>query len=155
VQSTQDPLRWVRIAPALEAMGDEQRSLRNKAMVATAHATVLRRAELVALERKHFRRDPTEDHGHMVVAKTKADDATMEKCRHLTPEAVVHLERWLAAANITTGWLFCGITPDGRLRSNALGAGEVVRIFKGIARVAGLNDISRIAGHATRNWRDT
>ena len=85
----------------------------------------------------------------MLVRKTKTEDPRDRKYRHVAPEAVRYLEAWLGAAHITSGALFRGITPDGRIQPEALGAGEVGRIFKKIARRAGL-DAARIGGHSTR-----
>ena len=50
---------------------------------------------------------------------------------------------WLAAAKITEGPLFRGITPDRKVVDKPLGTGEIARTFKIVARLAGL-EASRI-----------
>lgn len=150
VQSHKDPLRWNDLERAFARMGTDLWSLRDKAMVAVAHSTMFRRSELVALTCEDFTRVPNTDHGRMLVRKTKTDDPKDRKYRHVYPAAVRHLETWLAAARITNGPLFRGITPDRRVKDTPLSAGEVARTFKVIARLAGIPDISRIGGHSTR-----
>ena len=150
VQKQKDPLRWAQIEVALTTLGDDLRSLRNKAMVALAHSTLLRRAELVASQHEDYRRTPGEEHARLVVTRTKTKDADEEIFRHVTREAVEHLERWLKAAEIKSGPMFRGVTPNNRVKNEALNAAQVSRIFKEIARVAGVHDIERIGGHSTR-----
>lgn len=150
VQRQKDPLRWAQIEVALAAMENDLRSLRNKALVAMAHSTLLRRAELVARQVEDYRRVDGESFARLVVGYTKTQDEEEEVFRHLTPEAVAHLERWLAAASITEGPLFRGVTPNHRVKSTALTSAQVARIFKDVARLAGVVNVERIGGHSTR-----
>ena len=149
-QSHKDPLRWEHLERAMQRMGEDLWALRDKAMVSVAYTTMLRRAELVALTVSDYRRVPGEHFGRMALRTTKTDDGQHEKYRHVSAEAVIHLETWLAAAKIGQGALFRGITPDRRVKAIALGAAEVGRTFKIIARLAGIEDISRIGAHSTR-----
>jgi site-specific recombinase XerD len=149
-QGHKDPLRWEHIERAMARMGDDLRALRDKALVAVAHSTMLRRAELVALQVSDYRRVAGEAFGRMAVRTTKTEDGEHEKYRHVSAEAATQLAAWLAAANITVGPLFRGITPDWRVKSAPLCAAEVGRTFKVIARLAGIADISRIGAHSTR-----
>jgi len=150
VQGHKDPLRWEHIERAMARMGDDLRALRDKALVSVAHSTMLRRAELVALQVGDYRRSAGDTFGRMAVRITKTEDGEHEKYRHVAAEAAAHLEAWLAAARIVAGPVFRGITPDWRIKDTALGAAEVGRTFKVIARLAGIADISRIGAHSTR-----
>lgn len=149
-QAHKDPLRWEHIERALARMGDDLRALRDKALVSVAHSTMLRRAELVALQVSDYRRVAGEDFGRMAVRTTKTEDGEHEKYRHVSSEAAAHLETWLSAAGISAGPLFRGLTPDRRVKAAPLCAAEVGRTFKVIARLAGIADISRIGAHSTR-----
>lgn len=149
-QRQKDPLTWALIERASLAMGEDLWALRDKALVAVAHSTMFRRAELVALTVEDYRRASCQDFGRMRVRKTKDCDPKDEKFRHVAPEAVERLEAWLRAAEITEGPLFRGIMPDCKIKQVALGAGEVARAFKLVARRGGVQDVSRIAGHSTR-----
>lgn len=149
-QSHKDPLRWEHIERAIERMGEDLWALRDKALVSVAYTTMLRRAELVALDVTDYRRVSGDDHARMAVRTTKTEDGRHEKYRHVSREAVRHLDAWLHAARITGGALFRGITPDRRVKPTALCAAEVARTFKVIGRLAGIADISRIGAHSTR-----
>ncbi len=148
-QRPKQPLRWADIERACALMGDDLRSVRNKAMIALAHSTMLRRSELVALHREHYSRATDSEVGEVQITKTKAGTERHTKYRHVRAEAAAHLETWLVAANLTTGPIFCGVDPGGRLRKQALDAGEVARIFKAIGALIG-EPAARIGGHSTR-----
>lgn len=149
LQGQKDPLRWEDLERAFAQLGEDLWAKRDRALASVAHSTLFRRSELVALTCEDYERRPTQDIGLMLIRKTKTEDPKHRKYRAVSIEAVANLETWLAAANITTGALFRGITPDGRILAAALGAGEVARIFKKIARLAGL-EAARIGGHSTR-----
>jgi integrase len=159
-QRSKAPLRWEAIEQALSSMSTNNlRTLRDKALVAVAHSTMLRRAELVALQREQYERQPTEDFGRIRVGETKTTDGSVLEYRHVSAEAARHLEAWLSASGITVGPIFRGILPDERFRTRIrldgtseampLEAGQVSRIFKQIAQRAQL-DRSSIGGHSTR-----
>lgn len=150
VQSHKNPLRWDDLERAFTRMGDGLWALRDKALAAVGLSTGFRRSELVALCVADYVRSPGADFALMVVGKTKTEDPQESKYRAVVPEAVRHLEAWLQAARITEGPLFRGITPDGRINARPLTAGQVARAYKSIGRWAGLDDVTRIAGHSTR-----
>jgi site-specific recombinase XerD len=149
VQSHKDPLRWADLERAFAKMGEDLRAMRDKALAAVGHSTGFRRSELVALTVEDYVRQPGRDFALMAVGKTKTDDPRELKFRAVVPEAAEYLDRWLAAAAVTHGALFRGITADGRVNPNALDAGQVARIYKAIAQLAGV-DVKRVAGHSTR-----
>jgi hypothetical protein len=62
-----------------------------------------------------------------------------------------HLLAWAEAAGTADGPLFRAVL-KGRRIGGALDAGEVGRVFKAMARQAGLSaeDAARISGHSTR-----
>jgi integrase len=131
-------------------MGYDLRAWRNKALVAVARSTMLRRAELVGLEVSDYRRVAGEAFGRMAVRVTKTEEVSTRNIGTSRPGAAVQLEAWLAAANSAAGPLFRGLTPDWRVKSSALSAAEVGRAFKIIARLAGITGIGRIGAHSTR-----
>lgn len=149
-QGHKDPLRWEHIERAIARMNEDLRAVRDKALVAVAYSTMLRRAELVALQISDYQRVAGEAYGRMLVRTTKTEDGRHEKYRHVSVDAARYLEAWLHAAQLTSGAMFRGITPDRRVKPLALCAAEVARTFKVIARLAGIADISRIGAHSTR-----
>jgi site-specific recombinase XerD len=131
-------------------MGDTPWAIRDRALAAVAYSTMFDRTELVELRRQDYDREPHQDVGRMLVRKTETREPMQREYQPVIPEAVYFLEAWLRASNITDGPLFRGIMPDGRVRKTALSAGQVAHAFKGIARTAGIADISRISGHSMR-----
>jgi integrase len=152
VQIQRHPLKWVDIVIGIDKLGDSLRDLRDKALVSVAHSTMFRRSELVAITVDQYKRLPNDPEGSIFYSKTKTLDLEFLKAKHLTAAAVVHLERWVQAAGITSGPLFRGVDPAGRVMPNALSAGETIRIFKKFARLAGLDAAAAklIGGHSTR-----
>lgn len=150
VQRHKDPLRWAALEAAFDKLGDDLPALRARALAAIAYSTLFRRAELVSLQVDDYERVLGTDYGRIAVRKTKTEDGTEQKYRHVSAAATAHLDRWTAAARIHSGPLFRGLTAQGRVKETALPAGEVARTFKYLAALAGIKDIQRIAGHSTR-----
>jgi integrase len=146
------PLAWAAIEQALGTYGEALNELRTKALVTVAFSTLLRRSELVALEVADFQPTPDADDGLLRVGKSKADQAGAGDVRYVTPAARAHLERWLAAAQLSAGPIFVRFDRTGAPLPKALHPNEVARTFKDVARRAGLNEseVARIAGHSTR-----
>ena len=81
----------------------------------------------------------------------KTDQEGQGAIAPVTLDAMRHLLAWTEAAGTTDGPLFRAVVKGGRI-GDALDAGEVGRIFKAMARAAGLleADATRFSGHSTR-----
>jgi hypothetical protein len=86
--------------------------------------------------------------GTVLIARSKTDQEGQGSVGYLAPRTVAALDAWLAASALTEGPLFRGVHRTGRL-GRALEPGEVARIFKKLARRAGL-DPEAISGHSCR-----
>lgn len=142
------PLRWTDIHNALTQLGNDLRDLRAKALIAVAYCTLARRAELTALRVQDVTFGPDADGA--VTLRTKGGDY---KERYLAPEARTALERWLKAAQITTGPIFRRLQRNGHVGPRAVTSAEVARTFKRIALLIDLDPTrppSRISAHSTR-----
>jgi site-specific recombinase XerD len=134
----------------LAAAGTGTRALRNKAMLVVAYTTMARRAELVALLTEDLHVEP-DGFGTIGIRRGKTDQEGAGAVAPVTPDAMRHLLAWTDAAGIEDGHLFRAVLKGGRI-GGALDAGEVGRVFKAMARAAGLSagDAARISGHSTR-----
>jgi integrase len=135
---------------ALHAGGSRLRDLRNRALLAVAYDTLCRRSELVALRRDDLQ---AESHGGgtLLVRRGKTDQEGAGMVRFLAPDTMKLLHGWIEAAGITEGALFRSVRKGGRV-GNALDPGDVARLFKTMARAAGLTpeQVERISGHSSR-----
>jgi integrase len=136
----------------LTSAGHQLRDLRDKALLVTAYTTMCRRSELVALRCEDVQVD-ADGFGTVAILRSKGDQEGRGDVAAITPDAMVHLQAWLAAARIEAGPLFRSVR-KGRFLSigGPLSAGDVAVIFKRMARRARLNseEIGRISGHSTR-----
>lgn len=134
----------------LQATGGSLRDWRNRALLAVAYDLLGRRSELVALT--------VEDLAHaadgsatVLIRKSKTDPEGTGVPLYLAPDTMAYVAAWLAAAGITTGFLFRALTKSGKVRER-LSADAVARIFKQMAQAAGLPPqlVQGIAGHSAR-----
>jgi integrase len=134
----------------LTAAGTAPRDLRNKALLTMAYTTMARRAELVALLREDLQVE-ADGFGTITIRRGKTDQEGQGAEAPVTQDAMRHLLAWIAVAGAEDGPLFRAVLKGGRV-GGAMDAGEVARIFKSMARAAGLsaNDTARISGHSTR-----
>ena len=140
-------LNWERCRQLIEASGDRLIDARNRALLAVAYDTLLRRAVLTALEVPDLR---PEAPGRTVLrVRPGARDGRDETVR-LSPDAVRLVRAWLSASGIGEGRLFRSL-PRGRL-GEKLDPGQVPRIFKAMARQAGLPEAvaTRLSGDSPR-----
>ena len=70
-------------------------------------------------------------------------------CATSRPDTMRHVAKWLAVAGVTEGNLFRTVLQGGRI-GDTLDGTEVSRRFKGMAKTAGLVDVTRISGHSFR-----
>lgn len=144
------PLNDVLVARMLAAAGGTLRDLRNTALLTLSYVTLCRRSELVALLREDLEIE-FDGFGTVTIRRSKADQEGEGAIAAVTPDAMRHVRTWIDAAGIESGPLFRSMLKGGRL-AGALDPGDVARIFKAMARKAGLTreEEARISGHSTR-----
>jgi integrase len=120
---------------------------RDRAVVSVAYDTLARRAELAALDTTdvQFADDGT---GTILIRRSKADPEGAGAVRFLAPDTVAALRTWLTSAAVDDGPLFRTVTKGSTL-GGRIDPGDVARIFRGLARRAGV-DPAGISGHSTR-----
>jgi site-specific recombinase XerD len=133
-----------------DVAGSTLGNLRNKALLATAYCTLARRGELVGMLVEDLETD-REGWGVIAIRSSKTDQEGAGAVVGISPDAMTHVTRWIAAAGITNGKLFRSVDKDGRVGA-ALEAGTVARIFRAMAAKAGVSAKagSAFSGHSTR-----
>jgi len=126
---------------------------RDRALILLGFAAALRRSELLALRVADvrfeeeglvltLRRSKTNQEGRLeTIAVAYGSD--MATC------PVRALRAWLAAAGLVAGPLFVGLTPQGGLRTVALGDRMVAHVVKRRCKAVGIEP-SEVAGHSLR-----
>lgn len=147
----------------LGTLGDDPRSLRDAALLSLASDSLLREAELVAVKVEHLQPDAHRESWCVWVPFSKTDqEGAGDDYRYVSATTLTRIRRWLAAADITEGYVFRPI--GGRKRAEVvraetegreppvlgLTAKEVARIFRQRAVAAGLDHAWTISGHSTR-----
>ena len=134
----------------LDAGAAGLRDLRNRALLAVAYDTLCRRSELVALLVEDLHLGPHGD-GTVEVRRGKTDQEGAGMTRYLAPDTMRLVQGWVDAAGIKDGTLFRAVLKGGRL-GGPLDAGTVARVFKELARAAGVPEetVARISAHSSR-----
>lgn len=166
------------IVAILATLGESPRDLRDAAMLALASDTLLRESELVAVRVEHFAYNRTKNAWTLYVPFSKANqDGKDEDYRYVHGPTMTRVQRWMAAASITQGFVFLPVggrpkappaeddlerlpapaafqqpraAPPRPAEALPLGAQEVARIFRRRALAAGLDHAPRISGHSAR-----
>ena len=148
-QAQAQGLNWTFVKRMLGAGSDSPIEARNRALLAVAYDTLLRRSELVSLlvEDVIVERDGS---ATVLVRRTKTDTEGFGAQLWVAPDSVALLKTWLEHAGVDAGAIFRSLR-NGVVRGQ-LGPGEVPRIFKQMADAAGLPPgvVSDISGHSTR-----
>ncbi|MDE0410215.1 MAG: tyrosine-type recombinase/integrase [Alphaproteobacteria bacterium] len=133
----------------LEAAGDRLIDVRNRALLAMAYDTLLRRSELVALEVTDIVEE-TCGAATVLVRRSKADPEGCGETVYLAPESMELVRTWLRRSGVAGGRVFRSLS--GGPPGDGLDASQVPRIFKAMARRAGLPEetVARISGHSAR-----
>jgi integrase len=144
------PLTDRLIERLLAARGSRLRDLRHRAMLAVAYVTLVRRAELVALQCVDLHVE-ADGFGTVVIRRSKTDQEGQGSVAPIPADAMRHVQAWIKAAGVKDGALFRSVLKSNRI-GGALHPGDVSRIFKGMARRAGLSadETAHISGHSTR-----
>ena len=134
----------------LEAAGDRPIDVRNRALLAVAYDAMLRRAELTALEVADFLEETPGD-ATLLVRRSKTDGEGRGALLYLARDTVALVRAWLERSGISEGRLFRSVGKGGKL-GEALDPSQVPRIFKAMARRAGLppSVVDGLSGHSAR-----
>ena len=133
----------------LDAPGDGLIDARNRALLAVAYDTLLRRGELVALQVSDIVEE-LDGAASVLVRRSKADPEGRGATVYLARDSVALVREWLQRSGVCDGRVFrslCrGVVGEG------LDASQVPRIFKAMAERAGLpvDVVQHISGHSTR-----
>ena len=130
------------------------RGIRDRALLLVAYDTLCRRSELVSLLVKDVKINIKNDieTSSILLRKSKTDQDSTGKWLHLSQRAHQALVEWMKELPEGQEYLMVGIDRGGRISFNNLASGQVNRIYKRIARDAGLDKlaIEGISGHSMR-----
>lgn len=143
-------LTWPLRSRMLEACGDRLIDDRNKALLAVAYDTLLRRSELVALEVSDLLVE-MDGSGTLLVRRAKTDPTGEGALLYLAPDTIKLLQVWQARSGVFRGRLFRSLRKDGFVGLK-LDDSQVPRIYKAMARAAGLSNdvVEGLSGHSAR-----
>ena len=137
----------------LLATDDSIRGIRDRALLLVAYDTLCRRSELVSLRVKDVKVNIKNDieTSSILLRKSKTDQDSTGKWLHLSPRAHLALAEWIKKLPDGQEMLYCGLNRALDI-SPQIGAGQINRIYKKIARKAGLDEsaIEGISGHSMR-----
>ena len=133
----------------LDAAGDELIDARNRALLAVAYDTLLRRGELVALQVTDIIEE-LDGSATVLVRRSKADPEGKGATVYLARDSLALVREWLAQSGVCRGRVFRSLCRGAV--GEGLDASQVPRIFKAMAERAGLpaEVVERISGHSTR-----
>ncbi len=143
-------LTWPLRQRLAEAAGDRPIDVRNRALLAVAYDTMLRRSELAALRVCDLAVDGTTGAGTVLVRNSKTDAEGAGAVLYVAPDSMALVAEWLEWSGIADGRLFRSLC-RGKL-GEALDPSQVPRIYKAMARRAGIEAglADRLSGHSTR-----
>jgi site-specific recombinase XerD len=138
----------------LLATDSSTRGIRDRALLLVAYDTLCRRSELVSLQVKDVKiiiKNCIET-SSILLRKSKTDQDSTGKWLHLSQRAHLALMEWVKELPEGQEYLMVGIDRGGRISPNCLSSGQVNRIYKRIARNAGLDElvVEGISGHSMR-----
>ena len=132
------------------------KGIRDRALLLVAYDTLCRRSELVALRVEDVRTKMINgvENTTILLRKSKTDQDAIGRWLHLSKRTQLALNEWLNQLNAETGPLFRGIN-SGQHIMQTLGAGQINRIYKKIARVSEIDSVlaGKISGHSMRVGR--
>lgn len=130
------------------------RGIRDRALLLVAYDTLCRRSELVSLQVKDVTINLKNgiETSSILLRKSKTDQDSTGKWLHLSQRAYQALMDWMKELPKEQEYLMVGIDRGGQISRSNLGPGQVNRIYKRIARNAGLDElvIQGISGHSMR-----
>lgn len=131
--------------------GDSIRAVRDRALLAIGMGGAFRRSELVAIRRDQVKEVPE---GLSILVPHSKGDQLGEGARVKIPDRqriapVALYKAWIAAADITEGFVFRKLTPQGRLTAKPMSDKGVALVVKARAATAGY-DPDLFSGHSLR-----
>ena len=143
-------LTWPLRNRLLNAASDRLIDDRNRALLAVAYDTLLRRSELSALQVPDLFEEMDGD-ATVLVRWSKTDREGEGETVWVAPDSLAFVRVWLERAGIADGFLFRSVGKGGKA-GGPLPPGQVPRIFKAMARAAGLptDVVDGLSGHSTR-----
>lgn len=137
----------------LLATDNSIRGIRDRALLLVAYDTLCRRSELVSLQVRDIKIHLQNGHqsASILLRKSKTDQDSLGKWLHLSQRAKAALMDWVDQLPVGQEYIFCGLSRAGKI-STQLGGSQINRIYKSIARNAGLDEetIANISGHSMR-----
>jgi integrase/recombinase XerD len=135
----------------MDACPETPAGWRDRALIAVGYDTLCRRAELAQLLVDDLT-VKTDGSGTILVRKAKSDQFGAGRLAYLSAEAIKHLKRWIAAADLKKGPIFRGILPDGAIADTPIRDFAVSTILKAGAKRAGLGEatVAKLSGHSLR-----
>ena len=143
-------LTWPLRNRLLEATRDRLIDARDRALVAVGYDTLLRRTELVSLEVPDLLEE-IDGTATLLVRSGKTDADGRGATLYLARDTVRLVTTWRELGGVHDGRLFRSVRKDDAV-GEKLDASQVPRIYKRMARRAGLPDeiVDTLAGHSTR-----
>ena len=143
-------LTWPLRNRLLDAAGERLIDDRNRALLAVAYDTLLRRAELASAQVADLFEETAGD-ATLLVRRSKTDREGEGETVWVAPDSLLLVKAWLRRAGIAEGCLFRSVAKGGRI-GGPLPPGQVPRIFKAMARAADLPPaaVGALSGHSTR-----
>ena len=144
------PLNRSLVERMLDAIPNTLVGLRNRALLAVAYDTLVRRSELVALQVEDIQAGDDGD-ASILIRRSKIDQEGLGEIRYLAPDTMRTLRAWLMAAELTSGPIFRAVAKGGRV-AERLSTAAVSEVFKAMATTAGatIDEAARISGHSSR-----
>jgi site-specific recombinase XerD len=137
----------------LDATEDSIGGARDRALLLVAYDTLCRRSELAAMQIEDVATIATNGNEctNILIKKSKTDQNSIGKRLHLSEKTKKALGEWIKILGGNNGQLFRGVNRGGSITST-LGASQINRIYKRLAKNAGLDQrlIRGISGHSLR-----
>jgi integrase len=139
----------------LEATEDNLRGVRDRALLQVAYDSLCRRSEITALQLEDLvvTHEPQtqKTSARILLRRSKTDQEAQGKWLHVRQETWLAIQEWINVSNINSGLLFRGVNRGYKI-TNALGVGQIGRIYKRLVRTAGLDEklAKHISGHSMR-----
>ena len=143
-------LTWPLRQRLMAAAGDRLIDDRNRALLAVAYDTMLRRGELVSLQVPDLLEEMGGD-ATLLVRRSKTDREGWGEIVWVGWDSLRLVKAWLDRGGIVDGPLFRSVGKGGRI-GDRLHPCQVPRIFKAMARAARLPEavVEGLSGHSTR-----
>lgn len=143
-------LTWPLRNRLIEAAGTRLIDARNRALLAVAYDTLLRRSELVSLGVSDMVEE-TDGSATLLVRTSKTDPEGAGAMLFLARDTLRIVKVWVDRSGIAEGRLFRSVRKDGSV-GEQLPPSQVPRIYKAMAQRAGLPaaTVDALAGHSTR-----